>query len=103
MNELAQRLVDQGDVGFAEQVMDILGCPEHDPVEGKLEQIAALLDADPCIPVRRISYHAIKVVDCFHTPGSRAENNRDLRGAHENLCCAKQLSRVTKHPVEDRV
>src|SRR5438067_8397915 len=33
VDELAERLVDQGDVRLAQQVMDVLGRAQHDPVE----------------------------------------------------------------------
>ena len=44
MDELAERLIDQGDVGFAEQMMDVFRRAQDDPVERQLEQIAARLD-----------------------------------------------------------
>ena len=38
VDELAERLVDQGDVRLAEQMMDVFRRAQHDPVERQLEQ-----------------------------------------------------------------
>ena len=43
LDELAERLLDQGDVRFAEQLVDILGGALDDPVERQLDQEARRL------------------------------------------------------------
>ena len=45
MDELAQRFVDQRDMGVAQQAVDVLGCAQDDPVERQLEEIGTVLNA----------------------------------------------------------
>ena len=52
VDELAERLVDQGDVGFAEQMVDVLRRPKDDPVKRQLKQIGARLHAAVALAAR---------------------------------------------------
>ena len=53
VDELAERLVDQGDVRLAQQVMDVLGRAQHDPVERELQKIRARLNGHGIIRPHR--------------------------------------------------
>jgi hypothetical protein len=46
VNEAAERFVNERDMGFVEQMMDVLRSPKNDPVERKLEQETGWLDPD---------------------------------------------------------
>ena len=74
MDGFAERLVDQGDVRSAEQPVDVLRCPKHDPVERQLEQIPAGLNAH-LFGVRRSAWFCLQFSYVFLGPGPIPGNN----------------------------
>ena len=107
VDEPAERLVDQGDVRFAEQMVDVLGRAQDDPVERQLEQIAPRLDARPSSRRGSARHVGCRVPRrCPSAPRLpiRAINiARNCRSARKKLCLAKRLGRRAEHPVENRV
>lgn len=63
MNESSERLIDERDVGFMQEMVDVLGCANDDPIERKLEQVGALLDARAYAPARPRRRPGFQLVD----------------------------------------
>ena len=106
MDELAERLVDQGDVRFAEQMVDVLRRAKDDPVERQLEQISRRPErARPSSRAARPSSSAWS--SCTSSIGPPADSSVTIaansRGAREKLCAIETVRRTAEHPVEDRV
>jgi hypothetical protein len=80
MSEPPERFIDQGDVRFAEQMMDILRRSKHDPVERQFEEIGAGLHVRAAIPLGRML--SVKLLYLYHRsppPGLRSPNCNFLR------------------------
>ena len=94
MDEPAERLVDQRDVRFAEQVVDVLGRAQDDPVERQLEQIAARLDAHARRGALLSGMSAVSSSTLSIGPPASIRcgiNSREFRSARKKLCVAKRL------------
>ena len=68
LNEAAERLVDQGDVDSPEQMMDVFGRAQDNPVERQLEQPGARLNAARVARRRSARHLILKFLHDFHLP-----------------------------------
>ena len=107
LGEAAERLVDQGDVGFAEQLVDIFRSAQDDPVQRQFEQVAAGLDsrrrhrgaAQPSLSAWSSCTSSIRPRDRLPD-----QHSAEFRVPHpKNRAALKRLGGRAEHPVENRV